>query len=478
MSDPIVNPPAYVLFGVPFHDVTFDETVAWAVARMKSGPPAYIATANVDFLMQAWRDPELQRILLEADLVLADGMPIVWASRRFGPRLRQRVTGSDLVPLLAAACEREGLRVFLLGGAPGVAMAAAQALKAKHPNLVIAGAYSPPKADVLEMAHEDILLRLKEAQPHLLLVAFGAPKQEKFINLHVRSWPVPLAIGVGGTLDFLAGAQKRAPVLVQRIGLEWIWRLCTDPGRLFRRYAGNLRFYFSASRKLQAQRRSGLSLRPAPAGAPPPATWSEAVVAFTDRSTTDELATAVRAGPAALLRVIDLSGRRWLDSRDLGVLLALAHEARRAGRGIAVWRPVPPVEEHLRSCRFDRYIPICMENAEVERQIAQHQEMRRDGVVGTDSHGGLRLWLPGELTAANVAEWRSRVDICWPKGRHSLILIDACGVRFMDSAGVGWLIAVRKRAIDESLVFQTTGFTGAVRQVLKLARVESYFSHS
>ena len=242
-------PPAYVLFGIPFHDVTFDETVAWAVDRMKSGPPGYVVTANVDFLMQAWADPELQRILLEADLVLADGMPIVWSSRRFGPRLRQRVTGSDLAPKLAAACAEAGLRIYLLGGAPGVADAAARALKQAQPTLIVSGTFSPPKADVLAMSHEDVLLRLKEAQPHLLLVAFGAPKQEKFINLHVREWAVPLSIGVGGTLDFLAGAQKRAPVLVQRIGLEWVWRLATDPGRLFRRYAGNLRFFFAASRR-------------------------------------------------------------------------------------------------------------------------------------------------------------------------------------------------------------------------------------
>jgi N-acetylglucosaminyldiphosphoundecaprenol N-acetyl-beta-D-mannosaminyltransferase len=475
VNNPPENPPPYVLFGVPFHDVTFDETVAWAVERMKSGRPAYIATANVDFLMQAWRDPELQRILLEADLVLADGMPIVWSSGRFGPRLRQRVTGSDLAPMLAAACEREGLRIFLLGGAPGVAMAAAQVLKARHPKLIICGTYSPPKADVLGMDHEDLLHRLTEAQPHLLLVAFGAPKQEKFINLHVRAWAVPLAVGVGGTLDFLAGAQKRAPVLVQRIGLEWVWRLCTDPRRLFARYAGNLRFYFSASRKLQAQRRRACAARPAPVGVPPPAAWSDSVLALPDTRSIDDLAAAVVAAPDVPLRVIDLAGRRWLDSRDLGVLLDLAHRARRAGGGIAVWRPGPHIEQHLRTCRLDSYIPICMGTTEVERQIAEHQAMRRDGVVGVDSHGGLRLWLPAELTSANVADWRSRVDMSWPTQRRALILVDACGARFMDSAGVGWLIAVRKRALDEGRVFQAKGFDGTVRRVLKLARVDGFF---
>ncbi len=234
-ESPTASPRTLVLFGVPFHDVTFAEAIAWCVARMKSGPPACLATANVDFLMQATRDPELQRILLEADLVVADGMPIVWASGRFGPPLRERVTGSDLAPMLAAACAREGLRIFLLGGSPGVAEKAAAVLVERNPGLVVAGTYSPPVAGILDMDHASILKRLREARPHLLLVAFGAPKQEKFINLHLRSWAIPLAVGVGGTLDFLAGAQTRAPRWVQRIGFEWLWRMCTDPRRLVNR---------------------------------------------------------------------------------------------------------------------------------------------------------------------------------------------------------------------------------------------------
>ena len=111
------DPVSVVLFGIPFHNVTFKEAVDWAVARMKAGTPGYIATANLDFLMQAWRDPELQRILIEADLVLADGMPIVWLSPAFGPRLKERVTGSDITPMLAEAARDNDLSVFNLGGA-------------------------------------------------------------------------------------------------------------------------------------------------------------------------------------------------------------------------------------------------------------------------------------------------------------------------------------------------------------------------
>ena len=101
--------------------------------------------------------------------------------------------------------------------------------------------------------------------------------------------------------------------------------------------------------------------------------------------------------------------------------------------------------------------------------------MRRDGVVGTDSAGGLRLWIPTELTAANAAAWRSRVDMAWPREPRALIMVDAGGARFMDSAGIGWLIATRKRAMDEGRPFQAIGFGGPVRKVLRLARVDGFF---
>ena len=468
------TPPAYVLFGIPFHDVTFDEAVTWAVDRMRTGAPGYIATANVDFLMQAWSDPELQRILLEADLVLADGMPIVWASRWFGPRLRERVTGSDLVPLIAEACARERLRLFLLGGAPGVAESAAQALKSRHPALVVAGVFSPPRAEVLEFDHEGILARIGQAEPHLLLVAFGAPKQEKFINLHVRTWRVPLAIGVGGTLDFLAGVQPRAPVAFQRMGLEWVWRMVSDPRRLLKRYTDNLRFFLREARRLRRQRRRARREVP-PAAVPPHEAWRDLVVPFPAERSPEDLAAAIRAAPPAPLRLVDLAGRTWLDSRDLGMLVALAREQRAAGSCLGLWRPAPALEEHLRLCRLDRYLTVCPTHREAELLVAQRRALQVHGIIGTDSYGRLRLWLPLELTAANVAAWRDRVAAAWPPSPSADVLIEADGTRFMDSAGIGWLIAVRRRALDERRPFRVTGFTDPVRKVLRLARVEAHF---
>ncbi|MBT8045777.1 MAG: WecB/TagA/CpsF family glycosyltransferase, partial [Pontiella sp.] len=188
MKGDAAAPVPLVIYGVPFHNLSFDETVEWIVARVRSGRPANIATANLDFVTKAWDDPELQRILIDADLVLADGFPIVRISPFFGPRLKGRVAGSDLTPMLAARAAQEGLSIYGLGGAQGVAEKAMAILKKRHPDLKIAGALSPDYSPLLEMDHRGILQSLEQAKPDILFVALGAPKQDKFISMHVRGW--------------------------------------------------------------------------------------------------------------------------------------------------------------------------------------------------------------------------------------------------------------------------------------------------
>ena len=202
------TPVPLVIYGVPFHNVTFEEAIDWIVERVRSGRPANIVTANLDFVTQAWNDPELQRILIEADLVLADGFPMVKLSPFFGPELKGRVTGSDLTPLLAERAAKEGLSIYGLGSAAGVAEKALDLLKERHPDLTVAGTFSPTYADLLEMDHREILQRLEKAKPDMLFVAFGAPKQDKFISMHVRGWNVPVAMGVGASLDFITATRS------------------------------------------------------------------------------------------------------------------------------------------------------------------------------------------------------------------------------------------------------------------------------
>lgn len=442
------DPRTLMLFGVPFHDVTFDEAITWCVDRMKSGRPAVLATANVDFLMQATRDPELQRILLDADLVIADGMPIVWASGRFGPKLRERVTGSDLTPRLAPACAREGLSIFLLGGAPGVAEKAAAVLVARNPGLQIAGTYSPPLASLLGMNHDDLLARLREAKPHLLLVAFGAPKQEKFMNLHARTWAVPLAMGIGGTLDFLAGTQKRAPVFVQRIGFEWLWRMLTNPKRLFKRYASNIGFLFAALRTFNR-------LRTQAPGTP------------LDTTSADPWSMLDQNNGHVLF---NLGDRDWLDSEELGRLVALARRLRREGGALLVFGGTTRTRELLHASGLITYLEY--------RATRQEAEARKRLLTGEQRNGAIQvngttldITLPAELNVATLPRWTLRVDEVWT-GAIKAIRIDAGSTEFLDSSGLGWIVGARKRCQEQKIDYHATGFRGAPMQTLRLARME------
>ncbi len=181
----------------------------------------------------------LRAAYADASLVLADGMPVVWASRLLGRPLPERVTGSDLAPaLFAAAAERGGLRVFLLGAAPGVAERAATKIAQRWPAVQVIDTYSPRlgfERDPAENA--EIQSRIAAARPDVLLVGLGAPKQELWVHAHRREIQAPVALCVGATLDFLAGQRERAPVWMRKTGLEWIYRLAGEPRRLAGRYA-------------------------------------------------------------------------------------------------------------------------------------------------------------------------------------------------------------------------------------------------
>jgi len=195
------------------------------------GPLQLVATTNPEFIMRARRDPEFRRVLEHSALCVPDGIGLVWALRRQGVDQQERVAGSDLVPALADLCARRGWRPFLLGARPGVGAEAARRLEKRYPGLRVAGTHagSPLPAD-----DEETLRRIEAARPDLLLVGYGHPRQEFWVERNRDRLAVPVAIGVGGTFDFLAGRVKRAPEIVRRVHLEWFWRLLLQPWRIRR----------------------------------------------------------------------------------------------------------------------------------------------------------------------------------------------------------------------------------------------------
>jgi len=227
--------PRVDIAGVPIDRVRAAQAVRIVLEAVEARTFLQVCTVNLDFLVNARRNRAVASLLQHSALNLADGMPVVWLGRLLGQRLDERVAGADFVPALVSQAAHEGASVFLLGGENGVARRAADRLTAENPGLRLAGVYEPSVASVDQLEDDEILRRLRQAHPDILLVALGHPKQDLWIRAHRDELPVSVAIGVGCTFDLLAG-RKRAPSWMRRSGMEWFYRL-TQERRLLRRYA-------------------------------------------------------------------------------------------------------------------------------------------------------------------------------------------------------------------------------------------------
>lgn len=363
------------IVGLPFDPVTLDQAVDWVTQAVRGKRPQYGVTANVDFVVQALGDGDLRRIIFDAHLVLGDGMPIVWASRWLGDPLPERVAGSDLMPRLLAEAERAGWRVYLLGSTERSLQEAVRRIHERHPALTVCGADSPPFAELADMDHAGIARRIRDAQPDLLFVALGCPKQEKWIHLHYQTLGVPFCLGIGASIDFIAGTQKRAPVWMQRVGLEWFHRVCREPRRLARRYLrGSFVFGSALARQILQMRsppRAAPSPPPALIGAPPippplPSRPTPPDAAATlvgpsrlDAAAAHELAPSWQAAmEQGACRAIDLSGCEFIDSTGVGLLVRMQKTATRRERPLTLLRPHPRVVASLRLMRIEAFFTI------------------------------------------------------------------------------------------------------------------------
>jgi N-acetylglucosaminyldiphosphoundecaprenol N-acetyl-beta-D-mannosaminyltransferase len=230
------------IWGIPYAPFTLRQTVAHVDHLVRQGKPTYFVTVNLHTAMLAHQGARMREAVLGAAFNLADGMPLVWASRWRKGRLPERVAGSDLFPALSELAAAKGYRVFLLGGAPGVADKAAQNLCRRYPGLQVAGALAPPFRDLSAAEEAALVARIRAARPDMLFVAFGQPKGEVWLARNHEALGVPVCVQVGATLDFIAGRVPRAPRCLQRVGLEWAYRLYQEPGRLFLRYSRNAAF--------------------------------------------------------------------------------------------------------------------------------------------------------------------------------------------------------------------------------------------
>jgi N-acetylglucosaminyldiphosphoundecaprenol N-acetyl-beta-D-mannosaminyltransferase len=223
--------------GVSLDRCTEADIVSYIMARSQVGEGGWVVTANADICRQIGRDAQAQALVERATLVVADGMPLVWAARLKGEPLPERVAGSSLIFSLSQAAAAAGQTIYLLGGSPGTPEAAADRLLGLYPGLKVAGTDSPPFG--FEHSEAEITAirdRLCRAAPDIVYVGLGFPKQENLIATLTLALPTAWFIGCGAAIGFAGGITRRAPVWMQRAGLEWVHRLYSEPRRLFRRY--------------------------------------------------------------------------------------------------------------------------------------------------------------------------------------------------------------------------------------------------
>lgn len=375
------SPRTGFLLGLPFHVVDMERAIARCVAIVDNKAPGYVVTANVDFVAQAQTDARLRRIVFDADLVVADGMPLIWLSRIFGPRLPERVAGSDMVFRLFQEAQKRGWRVYFLGSDRPTLERCKVILGEWYPGINICGHDSPPFGKVEDWPNAEIAERIRIAAPDILLVAVGCPKQEYWISDYGMRLGIPLSLGIGASLDFIAGKQIRAPRWMQKTGLEWLWRMLGDPKRLVKRYARDM----VAMVQLGALQWR-LTRRGGGRGAPMAAVdAAEAAVLRWPGSVELVNLEAVPVPEAdAATVLLDLGGVEYMDSAGIGLLAQQARDARRRGAKFALVAASPVVRDILERMQLGALIPI-KERAAVE--VARKKVLVSAGMIQNGKSG-------------------------------------------------------------------------------------------
>jgi N-acetylglucosaminyldiphosphoundecaprenol N-acetyl-beta-D-mannosaminyltransferase len=259
---PRAVPEKRVLIGtVPLDPISLPEAVVWTLNCLEirgNRPPARISCPNASLVVLAQRDPAFREMVRTSELVVADGLPLLWAAALLGTPLAGQVRGVDLMEEVCAAGAARGMSIYIVGGLPGAAERAAERLASLHPGLRVAGLDCPPIGFERDpQLSRQVVAKIAAAAPDFLIVALGSPKQERWIAEVYRELPVGVIHGVGAAIDTVAGLRQRPPEWMRNIGLEWFGRLLLEPRRLWRRYMfGNLRFLRIVWRQWRAERRN------------------------------------------------------------------------------------------------------------------------------------------------------------------------------------------------------------------------------
>jgi N-acetylglucosaminyldiphosphoundecaprenol N-acetyl-beta-D-mannosaminyltransferase len=437
------------ILGVPFDNVNLGEALALVGDLIQSGKPHYAASVSVDFLVQALDDVELRHILFDAHLVLAEDNLIVRSSKILGNSLPGGIKVSNLISELLALAEQKKWRVFLLGGNDD----AAAKIRQRHPALHL-DSHAPPDRPLLEMDHADIRRRVHAAQPHILLVAFGSTKQEKWISMNYREARVPFVIGAGTSLDFLAGGGKRP----------------ASTGKNFRKFIRAVfkQWWQLRNKKSKAPMVDAGDVMPDPLG--------NLVIRAPARLGAAEAQTS----QAEWLRAVenshvlfDLTDTVLVDSTGIGVLVRLRRRARELGWQFILIAPRPPVEAALKLMKLDEFFAIqaSLAGARILMESSAGAATVTSGVLDTE----LQIRWNGEVTALNAVELGA-----FTEGELSQItpgmtvVIDLSRVTFVDSTGIGLMVRFKKNLKRRDINLKFANALPAVRNVVRQTQLEEF----
>jgi N-acetylglucosaminyldiphosphoundecaprenol N-acetyl-beta-D-mannosaminyltransferase len=371
-----LNTSSVAILGVPIDNVTMQQALGAIEASIEEGGFHQIATANVDFLINSVHDLELKEILSTCFLVLPDGMPLVWASRLMGTSLQERVSGADLLPRLVGLAAIHDYSIFLLGSCEASSRGASRWISHHYPRVRVVGRYCPALATLEEMDHEDILLQIEAARPDILLVAFGNPKQEKWLAMHRHRLQVPVCIGIGGSLDLLSGQLPRAPLWMRKHGLEWFYRACREPARLGWRYArdaSGLARYLTAQLAATAAQHKRLSLNSLTEETIGAATVLRVSGSLTGAPVGDFEREARLAVGAGHHLVLDFASTTYLGADALGALIHLGSVARQHNRELWLTGLRPFLSRLIQATQLQANFRVAPKVADALRRMAPAQ---------------------------------------------------------------------------------------------------------
>jgi exopolysaccharide biosynthesis WecB/TagA/CpsF family protein/anti-anti-sigma factor len=437
------------ILGVPFDNISLAETCSVASAMIGSRYPHYVTTVGADFLVSAQNDVELRRMLFDAHLIVAEDNLVLWASKILGNPLPGCVAVPNLIPQLLVLAEANGWRVFLLGGDE----ASAQKIRTRHPKLPFVGAFKPEEKPLLEMDHNDILRRVRDAKPDILLVAFGCPMQEKWINMNYRDTGVPFVLGAGVNFNFLTGrgdarpgGSKKWPFFLAVLK-QW-WRLRTK--KKFLAAAGQA--------NVMPDPHGNLVIRaPARLGA------AEAEAAQS------EWLRAVENGHV----FFDLSETEFADSTGIGSLIRLRKRARELGYQFILIAPRPPVESALKLMKLDEFFTVqaSLSGAKILMESSAGASPVTSGVAA----GELQIRWTGEVTTLNAVELGAYTESELTQLSPGMeVIIDLSRVTFVDSTGIGLMVRFKKNHKRRAVNLRFKNVSASVRNVIRATQLESF----